>query len=233
MQTDLTTLSLEYGEKAGTLLRSLKEVTRERVDYGAFLRAFCVPREVVRTSLEEFDYIFYTYGLRLYGNVPLVEPLEYSDQKRIRDLAIVIDTSASVAGDLVEAFLRKTFTLLQARDTFLDTFNVHLIQCDAEVQRDDKATTLAELDALLESLELKGFGGTDFRPAFTYLEELSRQGEFTELTGVLYFTDGDGLYPKDPPPWQTAFVFLEDSYEDRDVPVWAIKLILEKEEVLS
>ena len=32
------------------------------------------------------------------------------------------------------------------------------------------------------------------------------------------------------PDYKAAFVFLEDQYEDRDVPVWAIKIILEKDE---
>ena len=33
------------------------------------------------------------------------------------------------------------------------------------------------------------------------------------------------------PPYDTAFVFLEEDYEDREVPPWAIKLVLEKEDV--
>ena len=39
-----------------------------------------------------------------YGNVPLVEPLEYRDDKRIREFVIAIDTSGSVQGDIVQSF---------------------------------------------------------------------------------------------------------------------------------
>ena len=33
------------------------------------------------------------------------------------------------------------------------------------------------------------------------------------------------------PAWRTAFVFLKEDYRDVDVPPWAIKLILEEEDL--
>ena len=230
VQTDLETLSEDFGEKAGSILKNLREVTRERYDYGEFLRQFAAPCEVLKTSEEEFDYIYYTYGLRLYENVPLVEPLEYSDQKRIRDFVIVIDTSASVDGELVQAFIQKTWNLLKDTETFTQAVNVHLIQCDAAVQEDTVIRSPEDLDPVLAGLSLRGFGGTDFRPAFEYTDQLLREGTFQDLQGLIYFTDGDGIYPEEMPDYKAAFVFLEDQYEDRDVPVWAIKIILEKDE---
>jgi len=230
VKTDLETMSREYGEKAGTILRSIKEVIRERVDYREFLSQFCAPREVLKTSEEEFDYIYYTYGLQLYHNIPLVEPLEYSDQKRIQDFVIVIDTSASVSGEPVRRFLTKTWNLLKSTETFLHTVNVHVIQCDAAVQQDTLITQPEEFDHFLDGLQLKGFGGTDYRPAFEYVSQLKDQGEFTDLAGLLYFTDGEGIYPEDEPDFKTAFIFLEDNYDDKMVPLWAIKHILWEEE---
>ena len=44
-----------------------------------------------------------------------------------------------------------------------------------------------------------------------------------------YGTDGYGIYPKQRPLWDTAFVFMEEDYTDVQVPPWAIKLIIEKE----
>ena len=81
----------------------------------------------------------------------------------------------------------------------------------------------------MDSLELFGEGGTDFRPAFAYVEELMRKQELTRLKGLLYFTDGKGIYPQKMPPYETAFLFLEEDYEDVDVPPWAMKLILEED----
>lgn len=35
------------------------------------------------------------------------------------------------------------------------------------------------------------------------------------------------------PPYDTAFVFMKEDYRDVDVPPWAMKLILEKEELMD
>ncbi len=45
----------------------------------------------------------------------------------------------------------------------------------------------------MEKLDLAGEGGTDFRPAFAYIDELIATHRFTELKGVIYFTDGQGF----------------------------------------
>lgn len=59
--------------------------------------------------------------------------------------------------------------------------NFHLIQCDALVQKDVKITSEKELEQVMEDLTLYGRGGTDFRPAFEYIEELRKNGELTNL----------------------------------------------------
>ena len=72
----------------------------------------------------------------------------------------------------------------------------------------------------------------DFRPVFERVEELVRDHVFENLRGMLYFTDGYGVYPKKMPPFETAFIFLEEDYQDREVPPWAIRLVLREEELL-
>ena len=56
------------------VLEQVRVAVRDDVYYSAFLRRFGVPREVLEVDGDSFDYIFYTYGLQLYGNMPLVEP---------------------------------------------------------------------------------------------------------------------------------------------------------------
>lgn len=106
--------------------------------------------------------------------------------------------------------------------------NIHIIQCDDQIQTDQKITCEEELKSYMEKLELKGEGGTDFRPAFAYVDEMIRQHAFEHLRGMIYFTDGRGIYPAKCPVYETAFVFMEEEYEDVDVPPWAIKIILEE-----
>ena len=47
----------------------------------------------------------------------------------------------------------------------------------------------------METLELAGQGGTDFRPVFAYIQKLQENKELTGLKGLLYFTDGQGIFP--------------------------------------
>lgn len=90
MQQDLETFSKDRGDAAGSLVQNLGEVNREKYDYTAFLKKFAVMGEAMKINDDEFDYVFYTYGLKLYKKMPLIEPLEYKDVKRIREFAIVI-----------------------------------------------------------------------------------------------------------------------------------------------
>ena len=106
------------GESSGSLIQNIRAVTRERCDYSDFLRQFAASGEEMRVSDEEFDYIYYTYGLKHYRNMPLIEPLEYREDHRIRDFVIAIDTSGSVAGDEVQTFLRKTYGILNQQGSF-------------------------------------------------------------------------------------------------------------------
>ena len=69
------------------------------------------------------------------------------------------------------------------------------------------------------------------RAVFQYVDELIQAGEFTNLKGMIYFTDGRGIFPEKKPDYDAAFVFLDDGYDAPDVPVWAIKLVLQSEEI--
>ena len=185
----------------------------------------------MKVNDDEFDYIFYSYGLKLFDNMPLIEPLEYKEAKRIKEFVIAIDTSGSVEGELVQLFLQKTYNILMQEESFFTKINVHIIQCDADVQEDAKITSQKEFDEYIKTMKLRGFGGTDFRPVFGYVDILIRNHEFVNLKGMIYFTDGYGVFPEHKPDYQTAFIFIDDEYNNPIVPPWAIKLILQREEI--
>ena len=231
IQTALETLEQKRGTQAGGLTQNLLEVNREKYDYTSFLKKFAVMGEVMKINDDEFDYIFYTYGLQLYKKMPLIEPLEYKDVKRIREFVIAIDTSGSVSGELVQRFVQKTYNILKSSESFFSKINLHIIQCDAEIQEDVKITTQEEFDNYLKNMKLHGFGGTDFRPVFKYVNTLIDRHEFVNLKGLIYFTDGFGTFPERQPDYHTAFVYVNDGYENPAVPVWAIKLVLQPEEI--
>ena len=212
-----------------SILQNLKESTKKRYDYDEILNRFAVMSEEIKVNPDEFDYIYYTYGLNKYGNMPLIEPLEYAEEKRIKEFVIAIDTSASVRGKMVEGFLNRTYDILSKSVSFSEKLNVHIIQCDSKITSDTLIESKNDLKKASENFKIKGFGATDFRPVFAYIDELLTKGDIKNLKGLIYFTDGYGIYPESPPKYDTLFVFdREDDYR-MPVPPWAIKVILEEE----
>ena len=231
MQTDLETFSKQQGDKAGGLMQNLNAVNREKYDYTSFLKKFAVLGEAMKINDDEFDYIFYTYGLKMYEKMPLIEPLEYKEVKRIKEFVIAIDTSGSVSGELVQTFVQKTYNILKSTESFFSKINLHIIQCDADIQEHVKITSQEEFDKYLKNMKIHGLGGTDFRPVFEFTQKLIDEKEFTNLKGLVYFTDGYGTFPAKKPNFDAAFVFIDDEYNNPDVPAWAIKLVLQKDEI--
>lgn len=233
LQTEMETMGSQQEDEAKSLLEQVQVENRERYDYRKFLRKFSVLREEMQVDEDSFDYVFYTYGLQLYGNMPLVEPLESKEISRIEDFVIVIDTSMSCSGELVSRFLEETYDVLCQADSYFRKTNIHIIQCDEQVRQDKLITCREEMEAYMREFTVIGQGGTDFRPAFQHVNEMLGRGEFHRLRGLLYFTDGEGIYPVKRPVYDTAFVFVKDQYTDISVPAWAVKLILEPEQLLE
>lgn len=221
------------GSGAGSFMKNLEEATRDRYDYGEILRRFMVAGEEIGINDDEFDYVYYTYGLEQYGNLPLIEPLEYKESHRVKEFVIAIDTSASCRGEIVKAFLNKTYSILKSGENFFHKMNVHIIQCDNQVQEDTKITSQEEFDTFLRQGRLTGLGATDFRPVFDYVDELRGRKEFENLKGLIYFTDGYGIYPEHMPEYQVIFAFLGEDENRAPVPSWSMKVVLEEEGLSS
>ncbi|MBE5871158.1 MAG: hypothetical protein E7294_07860 [Lachnospiraceae bacterium] len=230
IKADLKSFSKDK-TKGEAITENLSEAMREKYDYAGFLRRFMSMGEQIRVNDEEFDYIYYTYGLREYGNMPLIEPLEYADDKKIKDFVIAIDTSASCRGATVQAFLQKTYGIMTQSESFFRKINVHIIQCDSSVQSDVKITCAEDFDSFMKNGKFVGFGSTDFRPVFRHVDELLAKREFDDLKGLIYFTDGYGAYPEKMPEYDVAFVFVKEDLFAPQVPPWAIRLVLQPEEI--
>ncbi len=230
VEMDLETFSADWGIEAGGFMKSLAISNRKKYDYTDFLRRFAALSEEMKINDDEFDYVYYTYGLRLYGNLPLIEPLEYKETQRIRDFAICIDTSESCKGELVRKFVEHTFNIMKKQEDYAHAINVHIVQCDAKVQSDVKITDLRDVDRFMEGFTIRGMGGTDFRPAFAYVNSLVESGELPDMKGLIYFTDGLGTFPDKPPEYDAAFVFMDDGAADiPNVPPWAMRVLIDEE----
>lgn len=226
-QTGMETVLAGQSTGGEAVLEQIQVANQDDVDYRAFLRRFAVPREVMAVDGDAFDYGFYTYGLQLYGNMPLVEPPETKEEKRIEDFVIAVDTSMSTSGELVRQFLACTYAILRSTETFTRKVNIRILQCDDQIRSDTAIHDLEELKRYMDHFELAGGSATDFRPVFEHVARLQKEGAFTSLRGLLYFTDGMGVYPQRRPPYDTAFVLLEEPPLSVRMPPWAIRLVLD------
>lgn len=103
------------------------------------------------------------------------------------DVVIAIDTSGSIYYDqsLFERFMGETADIMSR----LKPRTTTVIQCDTRV------TDVREYqpgDVL--ALDIKGGGGTDFRPVFDHINERG-----IEPKVLVFYTDGYGEYPPTPP----------------------------------
>ncbi|MDR3785174.1 MAG: VWA-like domain-containing protein, partial [Dysosmobacter sp.] len=127
---------------------------------------------------------------------------------------------------LVRQFLACTYAILRSTETFTRKVNIRILQCDDQVRSDTPIHDLEELKADMENFQLVGGSATDFRPVFEHVAELQVEGAFTSLRGLVYFTDGMGVYPRKRPPYDTAFVLLEEPPLSVKMPPWAIRLVV-------
>ena len=212
------------GMSPGMRQEKIRLAGRKDYDYRDFLQKYFHTREEVKLDTESFDYIFYNYGMEHYGNVPLIEPLEYQEVSRLSQLVIAIDTSGSCSAAVVQRFLEETYSILSSKENFFSEMEVYLIQCDCCIQKTDVIRREEDWRKLEDKIEIQGRGGTDFRPVFRYVDQLRKEGQLKDLGALIYFTDGDGVYPEGRPDYDTAFVFLKDTDSLKMVPSWAYVL---------
>ena len=217
--------SKEKQEEQGSLAWFLRLEQKKYTDFRDFLRRLSVDREEMEVDLDSFDYGYYYYGLEQYGNMPLIEENEYREGRKLQELVIAIDTSHSTKGEMVKGFLEETAGILKQKDAFFQKVKVHILECDDELRKDICLENVEDLEQYSKNFAVKGGYGTDFRPIFRYVLDLQKRGELKNLKGLMYFTDGKGRYPKEAPPYVTAFVFPKgEDIDDDNVPFWAMKL---------
>ena len=213
------------GTRAGDRSETLDSLQKGLQDYRKYLRQFAVCREEMELDMDGFDYIYYSLGMERLGNVPLIEPPETREGYKLQQLVIAIDTSGSCSLEVVRNFLSETYGILSQRENFFRKMEVYLIQCDCLIQSVAVIHSREEWINYSRSITIEGRGGTDFTPVFQYVDDLRSRGKLRDLKALLYFTDGDGYYPRKKPDYETAFVFLKANEFMEMVPNWARKLV--------
>ena len=125
-QTAMNTVFASEATGGEAVREQLAVSARRTTDYRAFLR-FSALREETAIDADSFDYGYYAYGLRRYGNMPLIEPLETRETRKIEDFVIAIDTSASTKDGLVRRFIERTYSILADETSFFSRMNVLVV----------------------------------------------------------------------------------------------------------
>lgn len=106
-------------------------------------------------------------------------------------LCVAVDTSGSIDDVLLGAFMEEFKNIMQN----FPSVKIELIIADAKVHAHYTFVGGEKMD-----FALKGGGGTDYRPTFDYIE-----ANLPMNTMLLYFTDGDGWFPKYPPNYEVLW----------------------------
>ena len=212
----------KLGKDQRELSRKLENIVGGKRDYRKLLERFIKSSER-KTPSEDFDYIFYCYGLSLYKNVPLIERLETSDAKDYSQVVVAIDVSGSTAGEPVEIFLKEVYSIC-SQISEKDKLRLRIIQCDNEIRSDEIINGDEDFKNKMKEFKLKGGGGTDFRPVFDRLAADKKRG--AKIRALLYFTDGYGTFPTENPDFKVCFLLYGENAEDMKVPYFAYKIVL-------
>ena len=122
------------------------------------------------------------------------------------NVTVAIDTSGSCVGDLPKFFGE----LISLMNTF-GGYDIHLIQCDAAVDKYDHYDDMGNpfpMDAD-KQIEWSGGGGTSFKPPFKFVREHNIQTDC-----FIYLTDSFGDAPEYPPPYPVLWILTADGNED-------------------
>ncbi len=126
---------------------------------------------------------------------------------------IAVDTSGSTCLELPE-FLGEFNGIVNS----FGSYQITLIQCDTRVQNVTEYSQDCPMPQ--DTFEFSGFGGTDFRPVFRYIEENVENPEL-----VIFLTDGQGPAPVNPPEYPVLWVLTEYSIPPAS---WGLKTFLKE-----
>jgi len=119
-------------------------------------------------------------------------------------VVVAIDTSASMSSMLLQRILAEIDEMRRQWSGQLT-----ILDCDAAVQNVRVFEPFDPVD--FDSFGLKGRGGTSFEPVFDWLETQSESMTGPAPDVLIYFTDGYGTYPEDPPDLPVCWIMPDSS----------------------
>ncbi|MGY2463224.1 vWA domain-containing protein [Vreelandella sulfidaeris] len=169
----------------------VSNIAKPQVNWRTALHDFLLHRSGCQLTWNRLNRRYLAQGLYLPGR-----------QGKALSLMLAIDTSGSTQRQL-PLFIAE----LQALLTCVEYVEIHLIECDADIQRERIINHVQELHEIGsdngDGLTLRGGGGTDFRPVFERANDIMSEC-------LLFFTDGFGRTPETVPNFPVLWVITED-----------------------
>ena len=173
------------GEIPASMARFFKLTCKSKIDW----------RDELKAALDKFyrdDYTLLPPSKKLlYSGIYLPS----SKSQRFK-FVVAIDSSGSVDEALLGIFLSELNFIM---NTF-SNFHLDLLVCDDRIQTHKTFYSGDILD-----VELRGGGATDFRAVFEFIES-----ELEDVKLLLYFSDLDGVFPKDSPMYEVKWIAPKD-----------------------
>ena len=192
-----------YGLSEGCESTVISHVPHESVKFEDELKRYVTVREQSCETDDELDYVMYTYGLSMYGNIPIVEPPEETERTSA-SFYLAVDCSGSIDVELAERFLGQVKDVVsKVVNDDRNTVDIDLFIFDTQVTQSfhiEKAEDFPDY----KDIELKG-GGTSFIPLIEKVGELAGKKGQTD-TALFCFSDGMGDFPQEKPKFDVFFV---------------------------
>lgn len=164
--------SHEHGHGKGNSVRNLSVDGDGKVKWNYILNRL-IRRTLSKSYIPSFKRTSRRYGELVKGHIKNHE---------IDNIIIAVDTSGSIDEDLHKRFMQE-IKLIQR----MFKIKIRYIQCDDDIQSDFEFKRYTNIN----KIPIRGGGGTDFRPVFKLIDE-----KHYNPNAILYFTDGQGNYPK-------------------------------------
>ena len=231
MMPSISAFGGRYGRHRGGAAADICASGENESDYRKILKKYTILKECRMEDFEALDYSWYSFGMELYGNIPLIEYPESSEQRFVDEIVIAVDTSGSCSGYTAQRFLRETCNMIRDMGIGRRPVNIRIIECDENVQNEIVIHGSSDIPDL-EQRVVSGFGGTSFVPVFNRIEELKKNGEMNRVRCLLYLSDGIGIFPVEKPDYDVIFVLtsrLPENFgydEYMDLPDWVRSVYL-------
>ena len=194
--TEILTSSIQVaklrGKGGGKFMEALEKILEPPLDIESLLEPyiseFCVAAEDP-TRMDKRMVVYYDLCVRGI------------EGERHGTIVYVKDTSGSMDRETLESVMG----VVQTISDRLNPDRIIVIDVDAKVQHVEEFTPGEDIP-----IEAKGRGGTDFRPAFDFIEN-----NLEEARVIIYATDGYGPFPEEEPDTPTLWLSWgkdEDAY---------------------